>query len=132
MLALPLFFEQEDKALPNIKSFKVGKTRLKKVITCAAEENLNLPKLIYKYCSDFLSEDFFDAYCIFEFLIQREIRHNQLHSEEMRLFEKNQKIIKEIICSSFIEEEKLRLGLKTSLDVCLFGSRLTNIEFKDF
>jgi len=113
--------------------FNVGKTRFRNPVVCATNKNEILPVLI-SCCQDlYTTDDYFDAYCVFEFLIQRSLRQEDKDLSKVALFTISRKIITDhFLNERILNESKAALGLKTSMDVCRYGSKLVNIEFKDF
>ena len=119
--------------MSSISNFIIGKTRSKRIAKCFdCKDSIELSEIINFEVIDYTQYDFFDVYCMFEHLIQREIKKHSLDSDRMFLYEKHRKFISNRMNSQFFEEEKQRLHIVTSIDLCKFGSNLVEIEFRDF
>ena len=114
-----------------IKRFIIGKTRLNLPIRCYRTDSGDFSDLLIKDTENYSPSDFFDAYCAFEYLIQRSLKKEREFNAELELFEDNRKTLASLLDNKFFEEEKYRLNLHTSFDLCVFGSKLINFEFKN-
>lgn len=118
--------------MSNPKKFEFGKARSRKPIICFQCDEEEFFELILHYTKHYSDEDFFDAYCAFEYMVQYTLKKGSKFADELAMYEDNRRVVRGKLDDKYIEEEKSRLGLKTSIDVCLFGSTLVNPEFKNF
>lgn len=121
--------------MSQVVQFKVGITRLSQRICYmnSEKEILSEDGLVDLYLQ-YTDADYFDAYCVFEYLIQRELKKKCIEqSNLLRIYEINQNIILTVFWGEDrLEVEKRLNGIKTSIDMCKHGLRLVNVEFKDF
>jgi len=115
------------------KNFIVGKTRSEKRFRCFEFENReDLFEAFVIETQDYSQRDLFDICCMMEYMTQRELNKKNINSNGMLLYERYRGLAVNIMDSDFFEEEKKKLNIKTSLDLCKFGSKLVAIEFRDF
>jgi hypothetical protein len=110
-------------------SFVVGKTRSGKEIRCLMSCNAAEWMMVSR-CGNFGLDDYFDAYCVFEFLMVRAQRRGGWDSSEVELFKAHSGVCQWFFGEEVLEELKELNGIITSLDVLRLGSELVSFEFK--
>jgi len=114
-------------------NFVIGKTRSSKIFRCYEFENImEFFDVLYNETIEYTQIDLFDTYCMLEYMVQREIRKHSSDSEKLLLYGQYLEFIAKRLDAEFFEVEKQRLNLKTSIDICNFGSKMVAIEFKHF
>ncbi len=86
--------------------------------------------MVQKYL-DFSSDDFFDAFCVFQYLAARSVRRFGRDSDESFLFASvGRNIYDKCRFSARFDDLKQKHNFVTIFDVCRHGSKLAAHEFK--
>lgn len=110
--------------------FAVGTTKSGKTVFCCCQHR-DIEVLFETKYLNFSFDDFFDAYCIFQFLLARSLRKSGGNSDESFLFiSVARTILEKQGLSEKLDWLKQRHGVSTILDVCKYGSKLVVNEFK--
>ena len=109
-------------------SMHVGDTRSgKKILAYDELDELDIMNAI----SDFHERDFFDAYCVFQYMVVYTRKRYGADSISVRQFGFLTFLCEKNITKDFLSAEKVSLSLVTSIDLTKFGKSLTKKIFHD-